>query len=120
MPGLVQFYLAAQVPLYNSFSPPQISHFLTLSPTTEFIMPPFSELAVAHFIQTSLSTCASSSDSRWAITVTFSSAKSSGSVVYQISGTHTDYALATPASVTLSLPPSESMAFGLLICSLTH
>ncbi|KIM64912.1 hypothetical protein SCLCIDRAFT_23271 [Scleroderma citrinum Foug A] len=68
-------------------------------------MPPFSELAVAHFVQTSSLSCPSSSNSRWAIAITFSSAKSSGSIVYQISGTYTDYALATPASVTLSSPP---------------
>ncbi|KIM53920.1 hypothetical protein SCLCIDRAFT_137841, partial [Scleroderma citrinum Foug A] len=43
----------------------------------------------------------------WAIAVMFSSAKSSGSIVYQISGTYTDYALATPASVTLSSPPNS-------------
>lgn len=72
-------------------------------------MPPFYELAVARFVPTGPSSSHPSSpssqdSSHWAIAVTFSSA--SGSLLYQIAGTHADYALAAPASVTLSPPPS--------------
>lgn len=71
-------------------------------------MPPFYELAVARFVRTGSSSSSPSSSpqdsSHWVIAVTFSSA--SGSLLYQISGTHSDYALAAPASVTLS-PPSS-------------
>lgn len=62
-------------------------------------MPPYYELAVACFVQSP----PSSEDSRWAIVVTFSST-SSGSLLYQITGTQSDYALAAPASITLSQP----------------
>ncbi|KAL4071796.1 hypothetical protein V8B97DRAFT_1488544 [Scleroderma yunnanense] len=68
-------------------------------------MPPFYELAVARFIRTS-SSPSSSEESRWAIAVTFNSS-GSGSLLYQITGTRADYALAAPASVTLSSPPSS-------------
>ncbi|KAG6333716.1 hypothetical protein ID866_5374 [Astraeus odoratus] len=75
-------------------------------------MPPFYELAVARFVRASLSPPSSPSsstsheNSRWAIAVTFSSA--SGSLLYQITGSRTDYALAAPASVTLSSPSRSS------------
>ncbi|KAI6025385.1 hypothetical protein PISMIDRAFT_19412 [Pisolithus microcarpus 441] len=71
-------------------------------------MPPFYELAVARFVHAGPSPSSPSSTpqdfSHWAITVTFSSA--SGSLLYQIIGTHADYSLAAPASITLSLPSS--------------
>lgn len=71
-------------------------------------MPPFYELAVARFVRAGPSPSSPSSTpqdpSHWAIAVTFSSA--SGSLLYQITGTHADYSLAAPASVTLS-PPSS-------------
>lgn len=73
-------------------------------------MPPFYELAVARFVRagppssSSPSTSSPQDSSHWAIAVTFSSA--SGSLLYQILGTHSDYTLAAPASVTLS-PPSS-------------
>ncbi|KAI6015268.1 hypothetical protein F5J12DRAFT_717501, partial [Pisolithus orientalis] len=68
-------------------------------------MPPFYELAVARFVPTGPSSSHPSSSSsqdssHWAIAVTFSSA--SGSLLYQITGTHADYALAAPAS---GIPP---------------
>ncbi|KAI6132945.1 hypothetical protein EV401DRAFT_1849062, partial [Pisolithus croceorrhizus] len=73
-------------------------------------MPPFYELAVARFVRTGSSSSSPSSSpqdsSHWVIAVTFSSA--SGSLLYQISGTHSDYALAAPASVTLSPPPHQT------------
>ncbi|KAI6002037.1 hypothetical protein EDD15DRAFT_2158334 [Pisolithus albus] len=70
-------------------------------------MPPFYELAVARFVRTSLPPSSTPQDSsHWAIAVTFSSA--SGSLLYQIIGTHADYSLAAPASVTLSPPPHQT------------
>ncbi|KIM64671.1 hypothetical protein SCLCIDRAFT_1213188 [Scleroderma citrinum Foug A] len=70
-------------------------------------MPPYYELAVARFLPTSASSSSSPCEcSRWAITVTFTSS-SPGGLLYQITGTQDDYALAAPASVTLSSQPNS-------------
>ena len=65
-------------------------------------MPPYFELAVACFLPTPLST---SEYSRWAIAVIFTSSSPEG-LLYQITGTQDNYALAAPASVTLPSQPN--------------
>lgn len=64
-------------------------------------MPPFYELAVASFAQSS-----SSSKPKWAIAVVFT--PSSGhSLVYQIAGSAADYSLEAPQSVTLKVGEND-------------
>lgn len=82
-------------------------------------MPPYYELAVARFVPTSPSSFSASEGSRWAIAVTFSSS-SSGCLLYQITGTQDDYALAAPASVTLSSQPNSPSSKSPTSSSPTH
>ncbi|OAX43754.1 hypothetical protein K503DRAFT_67694 [Rhizopogon vinicolor AM-OR11-026] len=82
--------------MYKSF---QSAPFLTLKKLPTYLlaypsqsMPPFYEIAVARFGQ-------SSSKAKWVIAVVFT--PSSHSLVYQITGSAADYSLEAPQSVTI-------------------